>query len=58
MTTFILLVYFWSGTKMAYPFRFDTLAACQQEAAAQLEHGEVIAGTVCIASPSVMKVRK
>lgn len=59
MTTFILIVYLWGGTKMAYPFRFETLEACQAEAAAQLEKPEVVAGTVCISAAShVVRARK
>ena len=58
MTTYILIVYFWAGGKMAYPFRFNSLAACQAEAEAQLEHGEAVAGTVCIEARPTRMVRQ
>jgi hypothetical protein len=58
MTTYILIVYLWAGGKMAYPFRFQTLAACQAEAEAQLEHGEAVAGTVCVEARHTRMVKK
>ena len=60
MTTYILIVYLWAGGKLAYPFRFPSLEACQVEASEQMSHTTAVAGTVCLEtnSPSSIRVKR